>query len=108
MVELKFKELAGLWQHFSIPPRELTERDDTQTSIWEDGIGFDGSSIRGFQKIQESDMILIPDPASARLDPVCKVPTLSLICDIKDPLTHEHYTRDPRYIAKKAEAYLNP
>jgi glutamine synthetase len=106
IVDLKFNDLPGLWQHFSIPPRELTELDDIQTSIWEDGIGFDGSSIRGFQKIQESDMILIPDPASARLDPICKVPTLSLICDIKDPLTHEPYTRDPRYIAKKAEAYL--
>jgi glutamine synthetase len=106
IVDLKFNDLPGLWQHFSIPPRELTELDDIQTSIWEDGIGFDGSSIRGFQKIQESDMILIPDPASARLDPVCAVPTLSVICDIKDPLTHEHYTRDPRYIAKKAESYL--
>jgi glutamine synthetase len=106
IVDLKFNDLPGLWQHFSIPPRELTELDDIQTSIWEDGIGFDGSSIRGFQKIQESDMILIPDPASARLDPVCEVPTLSVICDIKDPLTREHYTRDPRRIAKKAEEYL--
>jgi glutamine synthetase len=106
IVDLKFNDLPGLWQHFSIPPRELTELDDIQTSIWEDGIGFDGSSIRGFQKIQESDMILIPDPASARLDPICQVPTLSVICDIKDPLTHEPYSRDPRYIAKKAEAYL--
>jgi glutamine synthetase len=106
IVDLKFNDLPGLWQHFSIPPKELTELDDIQTSIWEDGIGFDGSSIRGFQKIQESDMILIPDPASARLDPICQVPTLSVICDIKDPLTHEPYTRDPRYIAKKAEAHL--
>jgi glutamine synthetase len=106
IVDLKFNDLPGLWQHFSIPPRELKELDDIQTSIWEDGIGFDGSSIRGFQKIQESDMILIPDPDSARIDPVCQVPTLSLICDIKDPLTHENYTRDPRHIAKKAEAYL--
>jgi glutamine synthetase len=106
IVDLKFNDLPGLWQHFSIPPRELTELDDIQTSIWQDGIGFDGSSIRGFQKIQESDMILIPDPATARLDPVCQVPTLSVICDIKDPLTHEPYTRDPRYIAKKAEEYL--
>jgi glutamine synthetase len=106
IVDLKFNDLPGLWQHFSIPPRELTELDDIQTSIWEDGIGFDGSSIRGFQKIQESDMILIPDPASAQLDPICQVPTLSVICDIKDPLTHEPYSRDPRYVAKKAEAYL--
>jgi len=106
IIDLKFNDLPGLWQHFSIPPRELTELDDIQTSIWVDGIGFDGSSIRGFQKIQESDMILIPDPKSARLDPVCEVPTLSVICDIQDPLTHEPYTRDPRYIAKKAEQYL--
>jgi glutamine synthetase len=106
IVDLKFNDLPGLWQHFSIPPRELKELDDLQNSIWEDGIGFDGSSIRGFQKIQESDMILIPDPASARLDPACQVPTLSIICDIKDPLTRELYTRDPRCIAKKAEAYL--
>ena len=106
IVDLKFNDLPGLWQHFSIPPRELTELDDIQTSIWQDGIGFDGSSIRGFQKIQESDMILIPDPASARLDPICQVPTLSVLCDIQDPLTHEPYSRDPRYIAKKAETYL--
>ena len=106
IVDLKFNDLPGLWQHFSIPPRELLELDDIQTSIWQDGIGFDGSSIRGFQKIQESDMILIPDPTTAQMDPFTAVPTLSLICDIKDPLTHEPYTRDPRYIAKKAEAYL--
>jgi glutamine synthetase len=106
IVDLKFNDLPGLWQHFSIPPRELTELDDIQTSIWEDGIGFDGSSIRGFQKIQESDMILIPDPTTAQLDPICQVPTLSVICDIKDPLTHEPYSRDPRYIAKKATEYL--
>jgi glutamine synthetase len=106
IVDLKFNDLPGLWQHFSIPPRELHELEDLQTSIWEDGIGFDGSSIRGFQKIQESDMILIPDPASARVDPCLEVPTLSLICDIKDPLTRERYTRDPRYIAEKAENYL--
>jgi glutamine synthetase len=106
IVDLKFNDLPGLWQHFSIPPRELKELDDIQTSIWEDGIGFDGSSIRGFQKIQESDMILVPDPRTARMDPVCKVPTLSVICDIKDPLTHENYTRDPRYVARKAEDYL--
>ncbi|MDP2673807.1 MAG: type I glutamate--ammonia ligase [Dehalococcoidia bacterium] len=106
MIDLKFNDLPGLWQHFSIPPRELTELEDIQTSIWVDGIGFDGSSIRGFQKIQESDMILIPDPASARIDPFCEVPTLSVLCDIQDPLTHEPYSRDPRYVAKKAEAYL--
>jgi len=106
IIDLKFNDLPGLWQHFSIPASELLEMDDLTRSIWVDGIGFDGSSIRGFQKIQESDMILIPDPATAIVDPVCEVPTLSLICDIYDPLTRKAYTRDPRYIAKKAEKYL--
>ena len=99
IVDLKFNDLPGLWQHFSMPIAEL---DD----VWEEGVGFDGSSIRGFQKIQESDMILIPDPNSARLDPVPEVPTLSVICDIYDPLTRKPYSRDPRFIAQKAEAYL--
>jgi len=106
IIDLKFNDLPGLWQHFSITPRQLTDLDDIETSIWVDGIGFDGSSIRGFQKIQESDMILIPDPTTARIDNMCAVPTLSVICDIKDPLTKQPYTRDPRYIAKKAEQYL--
>jgi len=105
MVDLKFNDLPGLWQHFSIPPREL-HLDDPATSIWVDGIGFDGSSIRGFQKIQESDMILVPDPTTAKIDPACAAKTLSLICDIKDPLTKDPYSRDPRYIARKAEAHL--
>ncbi len=106
IVDLKFNDLPGLWQHFSIPVQELIEMPDIISSIWKDGIGFDGSSIRGFQKIQESDMIMIPDPATAIVDPVCEVPTLSIICDIADPLTKKPYTRDPRYIAKKAEKYL--
>ena len=106
MIDLKFNDLPGLWQHFSIPATELTEQEDLTESIFEQGIGFDGSSIRGFQKIQESDMILIPDPTTAILDPVCKVPTLSMICDIYDPITHQAYTRDPRYVAKKAEKYV--
>jgi len=106
IVDLKFNDLPGLWQHFSIPASELTDIDDPTRGIWVDGIGFDGSSIRGFQKIQESDMILIPDPETAVIDPVCETPTLSLICDIYDPLTKQPYTRDPRYIAKKAEKYL--
>lgn len=101
IVDLKFNDMPGLWQHFSIPASELLEMDDIMRSIWVDGIGFDGSSIRGFQKIQESDMILIPDPATAIVDPVCEVPTLSIICDIYDPLTRKPYTRDPRYIAKR-------
>ncbi len=106
IVDLKFNDLPGLWQHFSIPVSELYEIDDPIKSIWLEGIGFDGSSIRGFQKIQESDMILMPDPNTAVLDPVCEVPTLSILCDIYDPITKKPYTRDPRYIAKKAEKYL--
>ncbi|MEM5777544.1 MAG: type I glutamate--ammonia ligase [Candidatus Aenigmatarchaeota archaeon] len=106
IIDLKFNDLPGIWQHFSIPVSELTEIDDPVQSIWVEGIGFDGSSIRGFQKIQESDMILIPDPTTAVVDPICEVPTLSIICDIYDPITKKPYTRDPRYIAKKAEEYL--
>lgn len=106
IVDLKFNDLPGLWQHFSMPVSELTEMDDLTKSIWVEGVGFDGSSIRGFQKIQESDMILIPDPSTARIDPICAAPTLSVICDIYDPLTRKPYTRDPRYIAKKAESYM--
>ena len=104
IVDLKFNDLPGLWQHFSIPIEELDE--NPTKGIWIDGIGFDGSSIRGFQKIQESDMNLFPDPNTAVVDPACKIPTLSMICDIYDPLAHQPYTRDPRYIAKKAEVYL--
>lgn len=106
IVDLKFNDLPGLWQHFSMPVSELTEMDDLTDSIFVQGVGFDGSSIRGFQKIQESDMILIPDPSTAVVDPICEIPTLSLICDIYDPITKKPYTRDPRYIAKKAEQYL--
>ena len=106
IVDLKFTDLPGLWQHFSIPPKDMVDFDDLPGSIWVDGIGFDGSSIRGFQQIQESDMILIPDPATARIDPACSVPTVSILCDIVDPVTRDPYSRDPRGIAKKAEAYL--
>jgi glutamine synthetase len=106
IVDLKFTDLPGLWQHFSIPPKDIIETDDLPNSIWVDGIGFDGSSIRGFQQIQESDMILIPDPATARIDPACEVPTVSILCDIVDPITRQPYSRDPRGVAKKAEAYL--
>ena len=106
IVDLKFNDLPGLWQHFSIPVSEMTEMDDLTDSIFVQGIGFDGSSIRGFQKIQESDMILIPDPSTAVVDPICEIPTMSLICDIYDPLTKKPYSRDPRYVAKKAEKFL--
>ena len=101
VIDFKFNDLPGLWQHFSVPAQELLG-----DGIWSDGIGFDGSSIRGFQKIQESDMILMPDPTTAVLDPICQTPTLSIICNIFDPVTKEPYTRDPRYIAQKAEEYL--
>ncbi len=106
IIDLKFNDLPGLWQHFSITPRQMTDVGDLQNSIWVDGIGFDGSSIRGFQMIQESDMILIPDPSTARIDPAMELPTLSVICDIKDPLSKEPYTRDPRFVARKAEEYV--
>lgn len=106
IVDLKFNDLPGLWQHFSMPVSELTEIDDPVKSIWAEGIGFDGSSIRGFKKIQESDMILMLDPDTAVVDPACEIPTLSIICDIYDPLTREPYSRDPRFIAKKAAEYL--
>ncbi|MBN1353981.1 MAG: type I glutamate--ammonia ligase [Candidatus Omnitrophica bacterium] len=106
IVDLKFNDLPGLWQHFSIPVSELTNIDDPIKSIWAEGIGFDGSSIRGFQKIQESDMLLMLDPSTAVVDPVCEIPTLSILCDIYDPLTKKPYTRDPRYVAKKASEYM--
>jgi glutamine synthetase len=100
IVDLRFIDLPGLWQHFSIPISELSE------GIFEDGLGFDGSSIRGFQTIDESDMLLIPDPSSAQMDPFTAVPTLVLICNVKDPVTGKAYSRDPRYVAQKAEAYV--
>ncbi|MEE4262478.1 MAG: type I glutamate--ammonia ligase [Desulfobacteraceae bacterium] len=100
MVDLRFMDFPGLWQHFSVPIRELEE------SSFEDGFGFDGSSIRGWQPIHASDMLVIPDPSTAKMDPFYEVPTLVLICDIADPVTREPYTRDPRNIVKKADAYL--
>ncbi|HET8567419.1 MAG TPA: type I glutamate--ammonia ligase [Candidatus Limnocylindria bacterium] len=100
IVDLRFVDLPGTWQHFSIPVEELSE------GLFTDGIGFDGSSIRGFQHINESDMLLMPDPTSAFVDPVLGVRTLDLICDVIDPVTREPYTRDPRYVAKKAERFL--
>ena len=106
IIDLKFNDLPGLWQHFSIPASELSDSPDPKSGIWSEGIGFDGSSIRGFQKIQESDMVLYLDAATAVTDPVCEVPTLSIICNVFDPVTKEAYTRDPRFIAQKAEEYL--
>ena len=100
MVDLKFCDLIGTWQHLTIPLHQLTEES------FEQGFGFDGSSIRGWKGIEESDMIIKPDPASAQMDPFMEVPTLSLICDVCLPETLEAYDRDPRQIVKKAIAYM--
>lgn len=100
VVDVKFCDLFGAWQHFSMPASTLS------LDMFEEGLGFDGSSIRGFQKINESDMLLFPDPSTAMIDPFTEVTTLSLVCDIKDPTTGQAYSRDPRFTAKKAEAYL--
>src|SRR6476620_5098586 len=100
VVDVKFCDLPGTWQHFSIPAATLDE------DMIREGLGFDGSSIRGFQTINESDMLLMPDPSTAFVDPVLTVPTLSLTCDVYDPITLEPYSRDPRFIAFKAEEYL--
>ena len=100
VIDVRFTDLPGTWQHFSLPVSELTE------DLFKEGIGFDGSSIRGFQAINESDMLLFPDAASAFVDPCLQVKTLSLTCDVVDPITGARYSRDPRYVAKKAEEYL--
>ena len=100
MVDLKFMDFPGMWQHFTVPILRLEEVS------FEDGFGFDGSSIRGWQAIHVSDMLVIPDPTTAVMDPFTATPTLSLICNIVDPITKEKYTRDPRNITQKAEAYL--
>jgi len=100
IVDLRFCDLPGLMQHFSIPVNQLT------ADAFEDGYGFDGSSIRGFQEIQESDMLLFPDPNTAVIDPFRQHKTLNMNCFVSDPVTGESYTRDPRYVAQKAEAYL--
>ncbi len=100
VVDVKFVDLPGTWQHFTVPLSELEE------DVFTSGLGFDGSSIRGFQAIHESDMLLIPDPNTAIVDPACAIPTLSLVCNVVDPVKREPYSRDPRYVAQKAEAYL--
>ncbi|MCI0451177.1 MAG: type I glutamate--ammonia ligase [Candidatus Latescibacteria bacterium] len=100
VLDLKFVDLPGTWQHFSLPIHALEEKS------FEDGFGFDGSSIRGWKHINESDMLVIPDPDTAFVDPFTKETTLSLVCNIFDPITKERYSRDPRGIANKAEAYV--
>jgi glutamine synthetase len=99
-VDFRFTDFLGAWQHFTIPVGKLEE--DT----FEDGLGFDGSSIRGWQAINESDMLLVPVPDTAVVDPFATIPTLSIICNIQDPITREDYSRDPRNVARKAVNYL--
>src|SRR5258708_7888894 len=100
VVDVRFIDLPGTWQHFSLPLGELDVDSFTE------GLGFDGSSIRGFQAINESDMLLMPDPDSATIDPCLTHKTLFLICDIVDPIRREPSSRDARFIATKAEQTL--
>ncbi len=100
-IDLRFVDLPGLWQHFTVSAKEFS------VDVFDEGIGFDGSSIRGFQQIQESDMLLFPDSSTAFVDPFMTAPTVVIICNVKDPITGEAYSRDPRHIAQKAEAYLH-
>jgi glutamine synthetase len=100
MVDIRFVDLPGTWQHFTIPVRRLDEE------LFEEGLPFDGSSIRGFQEIHESDMLLLPVADTAFIDPVSEIPTLVLTCNVHDPITLQPYERDPRFVATKAEAYL--
>lgn len=98
--DLKFCDMLGTWQHFTTGMSEINEE------VFDDGLGFDGSSIRGWQGIEESDMLVMPDPKTAAIDPFCAEPTLTMLCDIADPLSRKPYSRDPRYVAKKAIAHL--
>src|SRR5271157_2865127 len=100
MVDIRFTDLPGLWHHVSYPLHELDE------GSFEDGFGMDGSSIRGWAAIHESDMLLVPDPSWYMIDPFLDTPTLVMIGDIIDPVTKQHYLKDPRDVAKKAENYL--
>ena len=98
--DLRFTDLPGLSQHVSYPITELDE------DSFEEGFGMDGSSIRGWAAINESDMLLVPDGSTAFMDPFAETRTLVMTCDVIDPITRQHYERDPRWIAKKAEMYL--
>ena len=100
IIDLKFTDVPGTLHHLSIPRAELTEPN------MEEGYGFDGSSIRGFKAIEESDMLLIPDPSTAYIDPFFQIPTLTVFCNVLDPITRDHFSRDPRWVAQKAELYL--
>ncbi len=99
-VDMRFMDFPGLWQHFTIPANQLDE------DVFEDGLGFDGSSIRGWKAINESDMLVVPQPETASLDPFTELPTLSMICNIQDPITRADYSRDPRNVARKSVNYL--
>lgn len=101
MVDVKFTDLFGQWHHFSMPVEEFSADDAVN-----EGMGFDGSSIRGFQSIENSDMVLRLDPTTAMIDPICAMPTLSAICNVHDPISGEAYTRDPRNVANKAVRYV--
>ena len=100
VVDFRFTDFPGHWQHFTVMASEIEEE------TFEDGLGFDGSSIRGWQAINESDMLVIPDPATAHIDPFLEETTLVMICNIVDPITKSGYSRDPRSVAQKAEAYM--
>ncbi|MCQ4575338.1 MAG: type I glutamate--ammonia ligase [Candidatus Brocadiales bacterium] len=100
VVDLRFVDIFGKWHHFSIPVAELSE------AVFEDGFGFDGSSLRAWQPIHMSDLLAMPDPGSAVMDPFLATPTLAFTCDIVEPITRENYSKDPRNIARKAETYL--
>jgi glutamine synthetase len=100
LVDMKFIDWPGLWQHVTDPLHEIDE------STFEEGLGFDGSSIRGWQSIESSDMLILPDPNTAFIDPFCDHSTLSMVCNVVDPITREPYSRDPRHIAQKAINYL--
>lgn len=99
-IDLRFTDLLGTWQHFTIPVNKLSEE------LFEEGLGFDGSSLRGWQAIHESDMLAMPQSATAFVDPFAAAPTLIMLCDIFDPISGESYSRDPRHIARKAANYL--
>src|SRR6202158_4762693 len=101
MVDVKFIDLLGTWQHFTAPVSEFKDE-----APFDEGLGFDGSSIRGWQSIDNSDMLVIPDPDTAVMEPFTKEPTLTMLCNISDPITRADYSRDPRNVARKAEAYL--
>ena len=99
-VDLRFMDFPGVWQHFSIPADALTEE------TFEEGIGFDGSSVVGWRAINEADLLVVPQPETALVDPFMDQPTLTMICNIQDPITHQDYTRDPRNIARKAVSHM--